>query len=413
MSYVKNTVRFFLASCIVVCWLPFCTGSTRLLAAEDNSQAADTSADTTEFSELHVTPEGTYAVDSEGTEWEYDYSREEFVREENDTSSTKTVFGRKKDREKIEPSEAPEPPELPDDIVLPKKLKGLKLGAVIIESDEKIKGPIVSVGPVTVRGTVIGDVISYKKITVTSTGKITGDVRAPEIVKMRGGVIAGSRIETGLPTIPEVDLFVETSYTGLIVSAIILSVLLVCGLLATGVAPRPVNRVSACLQKSFVRSFFIGLLAWFLYVPVLAILVLTIIGIPVALIALPIATLLAVVLAIVGLGDLVGQKASRYVGTSDSSQMTRVILGILILCSLWLGMSLFFTSPSGLSNAFATLMLVLAIVVWSIGLTAGVGGVILTRFGRRDYRPRAAEVKVETAPPPPPTPPPLTSDEQG
>ncbi|MEW5924648.1 MAG: hypothetical protein AB1746_11735, partial [Candidatus Zixiibacteriota bacterium] len=59
------------------------------------------------------------------------------------------------------------------------------------------------------------------------------------------------------------------------------------------------------------------------------------------------------------------------------------------------------------------LFLVLSIIIWSIGTTAGIGAVLLTRFGRRECR---ASIEVEIKfdgmkpPPPPPTPPPLSTE---
>ncbi|UCD95107.1 MAG: polymer-forming cytoskeletal protein [Candidatus Zixiibacteriota bacterium] len=373
----------------------------------------DSTGETT-FIELHVTPEGAYGVDSSGEEWEYDFSQDRFIKE--DSKGTKTVFTKR--RKTAEPPEVLEPPDLgdlPERILTSRKISGLKLGAVTVDADERVRGPVVALGPVTVRGKVVGDVISYRKITVTSTGEITGDARAPEIVKMRGGVITGSRIETELPAVPELDIFAENSYTALTVNIIILVALLVCGLLLVAVSSGAVKRVKTCIEASFVRSFFVGLLAWFAFVPAFALLILTIIGIPVALVALPLATLLAVILGIAGLGQFVGEKMSRYLGQAGKSQLGHVILGIIVLNAFWLLMSLFLIKPGSVSQGFATLFLVLSIVIWGIGTSVGVGAAILTRFGSRDRR-RPVTVQVEvgttTPPPPPPTPPPLSSDEE-
>ena len=46
------------------------------------------------FVELHLSSDGVYGVDSSGKEWEYDFSRERFVRESTVSAGTQTVFGR-------------------------------------------------------------------------------------------------------------------------------------------------------------------------------------------------------------------------------------------------------------------------------------------------------------------------------
>jgi cytoskeletal protein CcmA (bactofilin family) len=419
-GHKRVTLALAATAAFLICWqicgLPgaFATTEEAKEASEHSTSVGieDTTGETT-FIEIHVTPEGTYGVDSSGEEWEYDFSQDRFIRE--DTKGTKTVFTGK--RKPVTP-DAPVPPDLEDltdKIATSRKISGLKLGSVVIDAGDKVRGPIVAVGSVTVRGKVVGDVISYRKITVTSTGEIVGDARAPEIVKMRGGIITGSRIETELPAVPELDLFAENSYTALTVNIIILIVLLICGLIVATVSSRAVIRVKTCIQSSFFWSFLVGLLVWFAFMPVFALLVLTIIGIPVALVALPLATVLAVILGIAGLGQLVGEKASHYLGQTGKSQLGHVVIGILVLDALWLLMSLFLIKPGSVSQGFATLFMVLAIVIWSIGTSAGVGAVILTKFGSRDRRRPATarvEVSTKTPPPPPPTPPPLSSDEE-
>jgi len=370
----------------------------------DSAEAADS------FMELHLTPNGAYGVDKSGNEWDYDFTREEFIRQGGDSQGTETVFGR---REVIEVPDIEELKNMNEnDLAELKRLKGLKLGTVIIGVDEKILGPVVAVGPVTVRGVVIGDVVSYKKITVTSTGEIQGNARAPEIVKMRGGVITGSRVESEFPTIPEVALFSENRYTALIVNVSILAGLLICGLLIAAVVPKAITRIKSCMQKNFFKSFFIGFLVVLAFGPLMALLSLTVIGIPVALIALPIALFLAAIMGIVGLGNLAGDILSRYFGGLGSSQIVRVVSGLIVLDLFWIIMSLLMVRNGGFLDGFSTLFMVLAIVIWSIGLMIGLGAVVMTRFGKRECGAISIEIKVDKVkPPPPPTPPPLSPED--
>jgi len=378
----------------------------------------DFSSFDTIFIEIHVSPEGVYAVDSNGQEWEYDFSRGIFVRGD-ESGSTEVIFSGREGIVEID-GDIPEPPDIDKDMkIIQKKIDGLRLGSVIVNRDEHFKGPVIAIGPVIVRGTVEGDVISYKKITITSTGEIQGDARAPEIYQMRGGVITGEKIETDLPKIPEIDLVPSSSFTVLVANISILAALLLTCIITIAVAPKSIGRVKVCLEKSFFKSFLIGLLFWIAFLPLFSLLILTIIGIPVAILALPLGTALAVILGITGLSQLVSERLSGLWNGRGQSQFINVVLGVLILYSLWIIMSLFYASPAGVSQGFATLFLVLAIVGWSIGLTAGIGGVILTRFGSRDCK-EGITITIKTDskpdyfhPPPPPSPPPLNPDEKG
>jgi hypothetical protein len=72
--------------------------------------------------------------------------------------------------------------------------------------------------------------------------------------------------------------------------------------------------------------------------------------------------------------------------------------------------------PSGAARFFDILFLVISIILWSIVVSAGLGAVVLTRFGSRDckrIREQDIQIKVAATPskPPPPSPPPLKKDE--
>ncbi|PKK84241.1 MAG: hypothetical protein CVT49_04545 [candidate division Zixibacteria bacterium HGW-Zixibacteria-1] len=390
----------------------------RLLLEAETRRLAGQKGDTV-FTEIHVSPDGAYAIDSAGNEWEYDFTQDKFITEEFDKTGTKTVFGKKRPAPPVPPAlDEKQLEEIAKKMEKAKSMKGLKFGSVLIDTDEKVRGPIIAMGAVTVRGKVIGDVFSYQKITVTSTGQITGNARAPEIVKMRGGIILGDRLEQDFfqmpPDIEDIfkgKSFSENSYVALIANTIIYFVLLILCLLAIAIFSRPVDRVKVCLQKSFFKSFFAGLLIWVAYTPVMGLLVLTIIGIPVALIAMPILVTLAAILGVIGFSQLVGEKMSKYIGGISKSQVWQVLLGITLLEVFWILMSLFYIKPGGVGEGFAILFMVLSIIIWSIAVTAGVGAVFLTRYGRRECKASIdIEIRIDGVKPPPPTPPPLSPD---
>lgn len=365
--------------------------------------------------EMHLSPDGVYGLDSSGREWDFDFSQDSFVTKTQGKSSTVTVFGRKRDKDNDTISIDVEVGDDSDSSLTITTYRGLVVGSVEVGPDEKVKGSIVATGPVTVEGIVTGDVTSYSKITITAEGKILGDARAPQIVKMRGGRIYGERSETDIPDLPGISLFGKSSNTQLIVNLIILGTLLFCTLILVTVAPRAVDRVTVCLKTCLIKSFFTGLLIWILLTPVMALLILTIIGIPVAVIILPLAVIGAFILGVIGFSQLVGAKIGRIIINSKGTQLLAAVVGLVIFSLPWLLAGFLEMTSSSFLGGLATFFNVISIIIWSIGATAGIGAVFMTRFGNRDCRKIQLQKMQQDwnavrPAPPPPTPPPLQGD---
>lgn len=375
------------------------------------------------FVEIHLSPEGVFGVDSSGTEWDFDFSSEQFVTGGR-TTGTSRIF-RPEDLEEFEASteefnrvlEEYENAGLDRDSLerlIPKlvKYRGLQIGRVTINEGEIVEGSISAYGIVLVKGVVNGDVTSYKRIVVTSTGVINGDARAPEIIRERGGVIHGTIIETDVPELPDIQFFERTSYTSLTVFSIILISLLLCMMLALAVAPKQINNVQECIRTGFVRSFLIGLALWFGLGPLIVLLSLTVIGIPVAVFVLPIALVLGLLVGIIAFSQFMGDNLKNRVRWVGSSQFRKSLVGFVAIYMPWMLMAIFAIYNGGFSSFLYTLMLVASIMLWSFVVCTGLGAVILTRFGFRNCRkerPGKYRVSVEVGkvtPPPPPSPPP-------
>ncbi len=376
---------------------------------DSDTETADSGADTL-FRELHLSPDGIFGVDTTGREWDYDFSRDAFIRGDLDASGgTETVFTGK----------SPSTPTL--DIQEPPDLRitrydGLQMGSVTVEKDEKVVGSIVAMGAITVEGRVTGDVFSYSMVTVARTGEIYGNVRAPRIVKMRGAVIHGTRSETDLPQIPEFQFLEKTSYTQLLISGGLFLLFVLGTLLAAAIVPNQIDRLKVCVQTGPVKSFFAGLLVWILLTPAMALLCLTIIGIPIAVIIVPIGLIIGVVLGVLGCSQLVGEKARTWFSFAYESQLMRMLVGLAMLSLLWLLAGLLKIPPSSVSRGFADFFTAIAWIIWGIVATMGIGAIMMTRFGSRDCRKvmmdRWQQIKVEPSPaPPPPSPPPLKPDD--
>jgi len=191
-------------------------------------------------------------------------------------------------------------------------------------------------------------------------------------------------------------------------------------LIGIGVSVKPINRVKQCLEQQFTKSFFIGFAGWFALGPLMGILVLTIVGIPVAVLVLPLALILGILLGILSASQLVGQISGRYLGMKNESLLKQLVPGLTILYLPWIAMALFMISSSGVAEAFSVLFMVIAIIIWSVVVSAGIGAVVLTRFGSRAYKKQSGDdVKIHVnirptpkPPTPPPTPPPLNPKDE-
>lgn len=375
----------------------------------------DAPGDKSIMTEMHLSPDGVYGLDSSGNEWDYDFTRDTFVTKNEEKSTTKTVFGSNRDQLDNRVIVGLPGGEIPDSEVTVTSYNGLIVGSVHVRPDEKVKGSITAMGPITVEGVVTGNVTSYSKITITSEGKILGDARAPQIIKMRGGRIYGDRSETDIPDLPGFFSLSKSTNTQLVVNLIILGSLLFCTLILVTVAPRPIDRAKMCLQTCFVKSFFTGLLVWILIAPVIALLCLTIIGIPVAVIVIPLALVGAFLMGVIGLSQFIGATIGRINVDSKGTQLLAALVGLVIYSLPWLLAGFLQMTSSSLFNGFATFFNVISIIIWSVGITAGIGAVFMTRFGNRDCRKillqRINQDWASMHPaPPPPTPPPLKSD---
>jgi hypothetical protein len=178
-----------------------------------------------------------------------------------------------------------------------------------------------------------------------------------------------------------------------------------------------------CLKakKETFKMGLIGLATELLVLPVIVLFCITIIGIPIGLVAIPLVMALAMLLGYTGIGLAVGERftggsnggVSGMVGTSSSNGVGKsvywsVVVGLLILQAL-LVISALVRLPGGVIGMIGW---VIAFVGWAVvyvAVTVGLGAVVMTRFGTRSplaAGPQAAApFSSGPAAPQPPTPP--------
>jgi hypothetical protein len=154
------------------------------------------------------------------------------------------------------------------------------------------------------------------------------------------------------------------------------------------VAPFPVRRVSERVASEPLKAGVVGLAAQLLFVPLLVltvvILVVSIVGIPL-LVLIPVAVvvlLLAFLLGFTGAGFALGEIVSRRFGTSRGSMLAALAVGLALVWGLTV-VARFAGMAGTPARALFSVVLLAGFVVEYVAWTVGLGGVLLSRFGRR------------------------------
>jgi len=154
-------------------------------------------------------------------------------------------------------------------------------------------------------------------------------------------------------------------------------VLIGLALLLQAVFPSRFARAADTVRRSGAKAFFAGLAGWILWLPVFIALIITIVGIPVA-IMLIFLTPLLVLFGYAGVAQIVGEgMSSRFFGSGGVRRS--IFVGLIILEGGILVARLF----GFLGSVFGVLSLLFGLVGYSVmfvAVTMGFGAVIMTRF---------------------------------
>lgn len=266
---------------------------------------------------------------------------------------------------------------------------------VIIEAGESVEGDVVTIlGSIVIDGMVDGDVVAVGgAVTVGPEGEIDGDAVAVGgfVTKEPGGVIRGETVSVGSGARYPLGLHRGPFFSGGIFSRggrlfifVMWTIFLVLlGLITLAVARRPVERVCELSRKEAFKMGLIGLLVQVLLLPAMAILFVTVIGIPVAIFVIPLVLAFALLLGYVGVSLATGERIGNGHGRSPYASMT---IGLLILQGLvFLGALI--GLPGGGLGVVGTTIRVIGYAVIYVASTVGLGAVIMSRFGTMDRRP--------------------------
>ncbi|MCP4246033.1 MAG: hypothetical protein GY778_03195, partial [bacterium] len=155
---------------------------------------------------------------------------------------------------------------------------------------------------------------------------VEGNIIAIEVFADDGAFIGGTIEEVTLPRIPGAGRGIGSFFALLATLGVSLAVLaILLGLLVQAAAPDNVERVEQRIRTRPLGSFFAGLLVEVLTFPVWILLVVTVIGIPVAFLALPLVIPAALLPGFGALSRIVG---TSLVGRDDTSRPRWLVFGL-------------------------------------------------------------------------------------
>jgi hypothetical protein len=266
---------------------------------------------------------------------------------------------------------------------------------IIIDEDKVIEGNLVNIGAdVIVRGTVNGSVWTIGgNIYVASTGIIRDSaISFSGKLKQEPGSRIGSvqiALNEGRPGPDKAEsnpyrvmavIFLITFFIWLILSATF-----------TSLFKNNVDRVANSIKKNPWKSFFLGYLVYVMILPVFIVLCISILGIPLALVGLPVAVFAAMVLSATAISNLVGQRVIN----APSSSFKAFFYGNIVMSGLP-GLFFLLQLLTGSMVLMIFSFLFIGILILII-IPFGLGAIFVTRFGTREGKPVAPTTVKATA----------------
>lgn len=269
---------------------------------------------------------------------------------------------------------------------------------VLVEEDEEIDGDVVALGgSVEVRGSVTGNAVAIGgDVDVFSTGMVEGDAVSigGNVTKHGQAVVRGEKVSISFlrgprfrfPSVHAPFPFVVSRFNArawtFFARLIKILLFIFIGIVTISILPRHVSKVKEKVKREFLKSGLVGLAAQILIIPIFILLIITIIGIPVALLVQPLLIIAALILGYTGVCLFVGEKLQEHTSLKPETKIMILVIGILAvelvpLLARVLGV---FGGP------FSPLGWIVAVIGWMIGyvvITVGLGASILTRLGTR------------------------------
>jgi len=253
---------------------------------------------------------------------------------------------------------------------------------VIVGRNEVVQGDVVVVdGNATVYGIVEGGVVVVKgDIRLASTSRVKGDlVCVWGNTEMDPGARAGSTNVINPGKVFD-KLFSSKVIPSLFFLIRLLRTVFLLGLaLLIGAAfPEPTRRVRRCIEKSYPKSLAAGIMVFLILPFLFIVLIITVLGIPIAILLLPLAIAGAFLLGITAFANLAGQWLLERFNVKNASFILCTTVGILVFEAP----SLLGKPVSLLGPLFAVFSILVGVALFLLVWTPAFGASVLTRFGR-------------------------------
>jgi len=264
---------------------------------------------------------------------------------------------------------------------------------------EVVEGSAVAIGgSIIVDGTVRGPAVAIGGgVTVTNTGVVEEDAVAigGYVVKHPGGRIMGENVGLGFIPIPAFSL-VRGAQLTFVLLLFILSFF--AGIISYSLVPKNINKIKTKLEKSFFKSLILGVFAPLLFFVAFILLLVTVIGIPVAVLVLPLILVFALVLGYTGIAYYIGERLGQNTRLKAQSPLGTILIGTIasyFLLIIWALLDFTVLWIPYLGGLHLLLLFVLGLAILYLFTTVGFGAAILSRLGTRPK-----DVVVQPAAPP-------------
>jgi hypothetical protein len=256
-----------------------------------------------------------------------------------------------------------------------------------VPAGERVEGDVVAlVGSVNVHGEVSGNVVAVMGSVHLDTGaKVEGDVVAIGGIldQADGAQVSGESVSLGFmpvwPGMPTLPILLITVLFGWLLAVF-------AGWIATLIVPERVVRIGETVSRRTGLSLLLGLASLPAVVVACMLLVITVVGIPVA-IVLPIVYAVLQELGYVGATALLGGRLLRRPLGRDGL-LVAIVVGNLFVAAFF-GAGTLLTGPPGILRSFALFFALLGGLLM-VGLsTLGTGAVLLSKIGAAPRAPIA------------------------
>ncbi len=260
---------------------------------------------------------------------------------------------------------------------------------VAVEEDETVNGSVVAIGGnIEVKGTVTEDAVAvWGNVKVASTGVIEGDVVSVggEVQKETGATVRGKKttVSFGPKGVFRFPPFLG-GFSGFAFFARIIKIIffLFLGIVVISIVPKHVTKVKEKISQDFFKCALIGFVAEIMILPVFLLLIITIVGIPVAILVEPLLIVATFILGYTGASYFIGEKLKDRTSLKPETSIMTLVIGILaveavLLLARVLGI---------LGHTLFPISLILTLlgwVIWYVLITVGFGAAILSRLGTR------------------------------